>query len=294
MADTLQSLGKRLESTRDLHAVVKTMKAMAAVNIRQYEAAVESLADYTRTVEAGLMAFLRHYPKLALQASEAPALPLAAVVFGSDQGMCGQLNDTIVQHALKELEETCKACPKDRVILAFGERAANRLVEQGVIVAQIRRMPDSAAGIALSVQDLLVEIGKRGEQGIRRVVLFYTVHESAAIHSPETRVLLPLDRIWLDRLSARSWPTNQIPGFRGSAGGLFSSLTSQYLFSSLYQAFAESLASENASRLSSMQNAEQNIEKQIAELESRFHQKRQMAITEELLDIASGFEALRK
>jgi len=74
--------------------------------------------------------------------------------------------------------------------------------------------------------------------------------------------------------------------------GLFSRLIRRYLFVSLYQAFAESLASENASRLASMQGAERNIEERLAGLQALFHRQRQMAITEELLDIVAGYEAL--
>ena len=75
---------------------------------------------------------------------------------------------------------------------------------------------------------------------------------------------------------------------------IFSSLIREYLFVSLYRAFAESLASENASRLASMQNAEKNIEEQMQDLHAQFHRTRQMTITEELLDIVAGFEALQK
>ena len=73
---------------------------------------------------------------------------------------------------------------------------------------------------------------------------------------------------------------------------LFTKLIRQYLFVSLYRAFAESLASENASRLASMQGAERNIEERLADLNAQFHRQRQMSITEELLDIVAGYEAL--
>jgi F-type H+-transporting ATPase subunit gamma len=73
---------------------------------------------------------------------------------------------------------------------------------------------------------------------------------------------------------------------------LFSALLRQYLFISLFRAFGDSLASENASRLASMQGAEKNIRDLLETLYNQYHQRRQMAITEELLDIVSGFEAL--
>ena len=71
-------------------------------------------------------------------------------------------------------------------------------------------------------------------------------------------------------------------------------LLREYLFVSLYRAFAESLASENASRLASMQAAEKNIEERLQELHGQFHRQRQMTITEEILDIVAGFEAMKE
>jgi F-type H+-transporting ATPase subunit gamma len=80
--------------------------------------------------------------------------------------------------------------------------------------------------------------------------------------------------------------------FTMEKGELFSTLIREYLFVSLFRSMAESLASENAARLASMQGAEKNIEERLDELYTAFHQQRQMAITEELLDIVSGFLAL--
>ena len=74
---------------------------------------------------------------------------------------------------------------------------------------------------------------------------------------------------------------------------LFQALIHEYLFVSLFRAFAESLASENASRLASMQVAERNIEDHLRALSTEARQSRQMTITSELLDIIAAFEALR-
>jgi F-type H+-transporting ATPase subunit gamma len=60
----------------------------------------------------------------------------------------------------------------------------------------------------------------------------------------------------------------------------------------LFRASAESLASENASRLAAMQSAERNIEDRLDDLNRQYRHERQTSITEELLDIAAGFEAL--
>ncbi len=106
--------------------------------------------------------------------------------------------------------------------------------------------------------------------------------------------LLPVDPIWLDQLEHRPWNSSALPMVNHQWQPLFSGLIRQYLFIALYRATVESLASENAARLSSMQAAEKNIEERLLDLNTEYRQQRQNSITGELLDIVSGFEALKK
>jgi nucleotide-binding universal stress UspA family protein len=142
--------------------------------------------------------------------------------------------------------------------------------------------------------DQIVKVSdeEKSEKELHQVFLFYSLHQTGASYRLHHVHLLPVDEEWLKRLTAKSWPTQILPTYTMDRDSLFSALIREYLFISLFRAFAESLASENASRLSSMQAAEKNIEEQLSELKKQFHQMRQMVITEELLDIVAGFEAL--
>jgi F-type H+-transporting ATPase subunit gamma len=287
---TLEDLKKRIESTEDLQSVVKTMKALAAVNIRQYERAVESLQDYNRAVEMGLQVALQNRPGSPIRARRAPKSRLGAIIFGSDQGMCGPLNDQVVSYAIRTMDELGI---QERLILAIGERVKGQLEDSGHPVTDDLSVPSSVTGITPHVQDLLVAIERwEAEKELNQVFLFYSLHQTGASYRPHHVHLLPVDETWLRRLRVKSWPTRILPTYTLDWDTLFSALIREYLFISLFRAFAESLASENASRLASMQAAEKNIEEQLAELKKQFHQMRQMGITEELLDIVSGFEAL--
>ena len=73
----------------------------------------------------------------------------------------------------------------------------------------------------------------------------------------------------------------------------FEHIFQQHIFASIYKAFAQSLACESAARLAAMQAAEKNILELEENLQGRFRENRQSAITAELLDIISGFEALK-
>lgn len=287
---TQADLERRIQSTADLQSVVKTMKALAAASIRQYEKAAESLEQYDRTVELGLQAALRHRPGLAITARQAEAHRLTAVVFGSDQGMCGQLNEQVVDHTA-EILAAMGGNARNHHFLAVGRRAANRLEDRGWPVARQFTVPRSVEGVGFLVQDLLPAIEARPPQPVH---LFYSRHRSGASYRPVQKRLLPLDRAWLETLQEKPWPSKALPQFTSSWDALFSALIRQYLFVSLFRAMVESLASENASRLASMQGAERNIAEQLEELRQQYHRRRQMAITEELLDIVSGFEALAR
>ncbi len=292
--ETIESLKRRIQSTEDLQSVVRTMKAMAAVKIRQFQTAAEALEDYNRTVEAALQASLRGQPGFRLGAREGNTDRIGAIVFGSDQGMCGPLNDQVASHALHDIGKLGIPLEKRRV-LAVGERVAGRLEDEGQRVQERIMLPGSVSGINDRVQQLLLKIEDWNvSNGIGRVSLVYSWQTSGSSYRPVTVNLLPLDRTWLEQIRSRKWPTNTLPQYTMDWYQLFSALVRQYLFVSLFRAFADSLASENASRLASMQGAEKNIDNQLADLNTFYHQKRQMAITEELLDIVSGFEALEQ
>ncbi len=292
---TIEELKRKIQSTQDLQTVVKTMKAMAAVKIRQFEKAADALDDYNQTVEMGLQVILRNRPGLLIGARGSSGGNVGAVIFGSDQGMCGQINDQIVSHAMDTLDKNVQINTEERLIIAVGERIRARLADMGRPVLEHIQVPASVTGITRNVQDLvsIIEAWNRNKN-LYQVYLFYSRHLSGARYQPHTVHLFPLDHQWLENLRQKPWPTRSVPMFTSAWDPMFSAMIRQYIFVSIFRAFAESLASENASRLAAMQGAEKNIQERISALNNQYHQRRQMLITEELLDIVSGFEALKK
>ncbi|MCX7982996.1 MAG: F0F1 ATP synthase subunit gamma [Syntrophales bacterium] len=284
---------RKIKSAQDLHSVVKTMKALAAVSIRQYQRAVESLADYNRTVEMGFHVILKYRPSEIRARLTGPPQRIGAIVFGSDQGLCGPLNENIAHHALEEMASTGTSF-EDRYVIAVGERIEGYLLDAGQAIIETLSMPNSVGGITPMVQDLIMIIEDwYFRRQIDHIYLYYNEYQSGATYRSRTLQLLPVDQRWLKKMERAKWPSKVLPIYTIKWDNLFASLVREYLFVSLFRAFAESLASENASRLAAMQNAEKNIEERIQELTVMFHRQRQMTITEELLDIVAGFEALK-
>jgi F-type H+-transporting ATPase subunit gamma len=290
--ETLESLRGKMKSAEDLHSIARTMKALAAVNIRQYETALDSLVHYSRTVEMGLQIILKGHRQDIARMDTIPGGPLGAVIFGANQGLAGQFNNRVVSYALRGMEKL-GAPPEQRHVVAVGLRAASHLQHAGQPVEETIVAPSSLSGVTSSVTSVLLKVEEwREEQDIHRIVLFFNTPISGASYRARMRWLLPIDLDWLDELRKERWDSRVLPIYTMDWNGLFSALLRQYYFVLLYRSFIESLASENASRLATMQAAEQNIEERLTELTAHYHHLRQTSITEELLDIASGFEAL--
>ncbi|HQN01027.1 MAG TPA: F0F1 ATP synthase subunit gamma, partial [Candidatus Hydrogenedentes bacterium] len=263
---TTESLKRRIKSAGDLLSVVKTMKALAAVSIRQYQKAVESLDDYNRTVEMGLQIVLKERMNALAQSKEMTVRRMGAIIFGSDQGLCGQLNEQISVFALDSIKEA-GVKKENRKVLAVGARVADYVEDAGQTIDELLTTPSSTAGITPLVQEIIMIIEEwHFRNNVDHFMLFYNDYISGANYRPYKVQLLPVNRDWLKEIARKKWDSKSLPIYRMDGDQIFSSLIREYLFVSLYRAFAESLASENASRLASMQNAEKNIEEQLMDL----------------------------
>ena len=294
MSDTTASLSRKIGTAGDLQSVVRTMKAVAASSIGQYESAVRALDDYYRTVQLGLGACLREIERPAPSPAPAPAArretgPIAAVVFGSDQGLVGQFNDLMADFVVKTLNDL----PGEKTVWTVGERIRSRLLETDLDLSQSFILPGSIGAITPLVGQILIGIeALREKTEATRVIVFHNSPHAGAIYSPTCQRLLPLDEVWRRKLTAMAWPTQILPEVVDDAAATLLAFVREYLFVSLFRACAESLASENASRLAAMQRAEKNIDELLEDLNRSFHRLRQSGIDEELFDVISGFEAL--
>ncbi len=290
--ESLEQLHRQLDNIGELRAIVKTMKALSAASIRQYDQAVSAVTSYYQTVEHGLHIVLRD-----MQTTTSPARDggeprrLAAIVFGSDHGLCGRFNEEIARHTLKH-KTLAVVQPDNRYVLAVGARVTGSLEQEGQMVRETLLAPNSAAQITACVQKILVKIDQWSEQvGGEYVYLFYNRH-SGKSYLPTGVELLPINLHRFHRLQHERWPSRSLPMFTMDHDALLSHLLLQYLFVSIFRACAESQASEHASRLAAMQVAQRNLDERLEEVTMTFRRARQKVITSELLDVVSGFEAI--
>jgi F-type H+-transporting ATPase subunit gamma len=292
MTDTPASLRRSIDSAGDLQGVVRSMKALAASSIGQYEQSVLALAEYYRSVELGLSLALRQrQARLSTPATaelQAQSV-IGAVIFGSDQGLVGQFNEQMAAYAM----QTLGALPGHLQVWVVGERLHGCLLQAGMPVAGLFRLPSAVKGIAPLVGQIQLE--SEGHLAGDEWAHFYVLHNrplAGNAYEPVSQRVLPLDRQWQQDLAGIPWPSGALPEILGSNEQTLRALIREYLFISLFRACAESLASENASRLAAMQRADKNIEELLEQLQRRFNSLRQSNIDAELFEVISGYESL--
>ena len=286
---TQESLVRKMKSVDELRSIVRTMKAMAAANLHQYERAVESLEDYHHTVALGLQIVLgkgrakRPHKHLVVKTGS-----LLAVVIGTDYGFAGQFNEEIIRHALTVLDRDQTTTH----VIAVGGQAADGLNKVQRKIAAAFPLPSSLAGINPLVQRLALEIEQiRTTQDVEEVLLLFNRPSASTTYTQQTIRLFPV--LFDDVLGdARKWPSRSLPMYTVGYAQMLQALVREYIYVSIYRSIALSMAGENVSRLAAMHAAVKKIEEVSENLTMEYRQKRQNAITGELLDILSGFEAL--
>ena len=217
-------------------------------------------------------------------------------MFGSDQGLVGQFNDIVADHAAA----TLALHGGRKKIWAVGERVHDRLADKQLPLNGLFAVPLSLKAITPLVGQLLLHImapgmlegGVQGKNELAGLYLFYNRSRSGTAYEPIAQRLLPLDEAWRHSLAELPWPSKNLPEVVGDVPSTLQALVREYLFVSLFRACAESMASENASRLTAMERAERNIDQLLDELQKTFYRQRQSKIDEELFDVIAGVEAL--
>jgi F-type H+-transporting ATPase subunit gamma len=182
------------------------------------------LGDYYRTIALGIIAYFRQeniesiYQHNETKRNEEKLIYV--VVFGSDQGLVGQFNDSLTEFVSKSL----KGLPGKKEIWAVGERIQLLLEDMGYNTSKLFSVPNSVNAITPLVQEILVKSEKSFDQGnTSEVYIFHNQPKSGAGYEAVIQRFLPLDEKWRQTLSIQKWPTNKIPQVIGGKRPTFPS-----------------------------------------------------------------------
>ncbi len=273
-----------------IRSVVHTMKTLSVINSAPYEHAARAIEAYYGTVLEGLHAFISQSGPISAAAPRSAAQVI--VVFGSDHGLCGNYNVALAAHVRHHIGDSTAT-----TILCVGAQMVDALADLGHGVEGTFLPPASVDGIgrlANLLTQKLDDIRRGNAPREVAVSLAYFARREGDTQSPEIVPLLPLDPALIADFRSRPWSSRSLPYFSMSASDLFVALIRGHLFASLFRASAEAMVTENAARLALMQQAEQSVDDRLDTLQSDTRALRQSEITTELLDVITGFEALKK
>lgn len=290
MAQTLEALTRHSETLTSIRGIVHTMKTLSAINASPYEQAARSIEAYHRTILQGFAAFAHRTGKLDLRPGDTSEQLM--IVFGSDHGLCGNYNEILAGVVASH----CRAQASGNLrLLCIGAQMNDALVDQGLAAESVLLPPASAEGIGRLAGDIVTRIDSASQgQPLYRtaVTLAFTQRGQHGLRDPVTRSLLPLEPGLL-RPDSR-WDSRSLPDYSMAADVMLSSLIRSHIFASVFRASAEAMVTENSARLELMQQAEQSVDDRIEEVEGELNSVRQTEITNELMDVIIGFEALKK
>ncbi|HTN34623.1 MAG TPA: F0F1 ATP synthase subunit gamma [Marinobacter sp.] len=290
MAQTLETLTRHSDTLTSIRGIVHTMKTLSAINATPYEHAASSIEAYHQTILQGFAAFAYRTGEITLRQDK--ALEHLVIVFGSDHGLCGSYNDNLAEVVKLYCQETIAG--KQR-ILCIGAQMNNALTDQSLTPEATLLPPASADGIGRLAGDIVTRIDRfsRGQPlNHLAVTLAFTQRGEHGFREPVTRSLLPLEPSMLTR--AKRWESRSLPDYTMAADALLSSLIRSHIFASVFRASAEAMVTENSARLALMQQAEQSVDERLEEVKTELRSVRQDEITNELMDVIIGFEALKK
>ncbi|GAA6181396.1 MULTISPECIES: F0F1 ATP synthase subunit gamma [unclassified Shimia] len=287
----LKDLKNRISSVKNTRKITKAMQMVAAAKLRRAQEAAEQSRPYTERFNAvlgGLAASVGSSdsaPKL-LSGTGSDQTHLL-VVMTAERGLCGGFNANIAKLARAKAAEL-KAAGKTVKVLTVGKKGRDAIKRElgedfvgHVDLTEVKRVGyDDAQGIA---RDILVRFDA-GEFDV--ATIFYAKFVNVVSQTPTAQQIIPA------AFDADAEGASTLYDYEPSEEALLADLLPRGVATQIFAALLENGASEQGARMSAMDNATRNAGEMIDKLTIEFNRSRQAVITNELIEIISGAEAL--
>lgn len=311
----LKAIRDRINSVKNTKKITEAMRLVAAAKVRraqQQVIATRPFADRLAQVLFGLQTRLRFEEADLPLLKQRPVETVGLLVISGDRGLCGGYNSNIIRRAENRAKEL-KAEGRNYKFILVGRKASQYFQRRSQPIegsyTGLEQIPTAAE--ASNIADQLLSIFL--SEGVDRIELVYTKFVSLISSRPVVQTLLPLDPQGLEaaddeifRLTtrggefeverqrvtteARPFPRDML--FEQDPVQILDALLPLYLNNQLLRALQESAASELAARMTAMNSASDNAKELIGSLSLTYNKARQAAITQEILEVVGGAEAL--
>ncbi|MGH3025664.1 MAG: F0F1 ATP synthase subunit gamma [Gaiellaceae bacterium] len=300
MASTLD-LKRRVRSITNTRKVTKAMELVASARLRRSQQRIESMRPYAdRMLELmGGVSQAAGAVRLPLLERRETVTKIAIVPITADRGLAGGFNAQVIRRSLVLMREA-EAAGQEVVWFSTGRKAASTLRFRRLSVAQSwtgfseRPAYSDAQALAHAVSEAYVA----GE--VDKVLVVYNAFISALVQKVTVRELLPIPQDLLEQGSSAEandndeHATGSTPDFiyEPEPEEILARLLPVYVETELYRALLESAASEQGARMTAMRNASKAAGELIDSLTLAMNRARQAEITQEILEVVAGADAL--
>jgi len=291
----LKDLKNRINSVKSTKKITSAMKMVAAAKLKRAQEAAEAARPYAERFDA----VLGNLTRAAKDSPTAPRLLAGTgddkvklfIVATAERGLCGGFNSSIVRKARADILAhtqsggTAKILTVGRKGRDILKRDMAELLVGHVDLSNVKRLGYAdAAGIA---EDVLARFDA-GEFDV--AVLYYNKFKSVISQIPTTQKLIPVEMSESDEAEGEGASVGY--EYEPEEEAILADLLPRNLGVQVFRALLENAASEQGARMSAMDNATRNAGDMIERLTIEFNRSRQAVITNELIEIISGAEAL--
>ena len=291
---SLQDLRRRIASVRNTRKITKALELVAGARLRRAQNRIEEMrpyADRMQELMIGTAQAASSLRNLALLQQRDAVRRVAFVVVTGDRGLAGPFNGQVLRRAF-ELERQVRAEGQEVTWVAVGRKGASTLrFRRYEVTAEWAGFADKPSyHDAQAVGHRLAELYEAEE--VDRVVLIYNRFESALVQRVMTTDLLPIrEDVLADEHEERTGPSADFI-YEPEPEEILQRLLPVYLETEIYRALLESAAAFLGSQMMAMRNASKNAGELIDSLTLSLNRARQAEITQEILEVVAGADAL--
>jgi len=290
-----RDIRRRIASVQNTRKITKAMEMVAAARLRRAQQRIEATRPYALNMLEFIGQLVRYIP---VSGSEYPLLKkhpdikkVAVIALTSDRGLAGAFNSNIMRRAF-ELVDTYKAQGVDSDLVIIGRR--------GFTTARFQSYRVDKAYLDVTERTAFLEaqaitagvIRRYNAEAIDRVHLVYNRFKSAMEQFVTEQIVLPIQ----EELTSLYTPTDAGEHmdfiFEPSPEVVLEELLPSYIEISIYRAILEGMASEHGARMTAMRAASDAATEMIDDLTLAMNRARQYSITQEILEVVAGADAL--
>lgn len=286
--ESMQDIKRRIKSVTSTEHITSAMKLVSAGKLRKAKAIFEKTNENSHYITHTIAEIFNSSPEDIPQEyllGNREIKTTCYIVVTSGRGLCGGFNTNVIKEAQKDIDDDWE----EPVILAIGSKGKEYFEKRGYNVYDDYLAPPENISF-LETREMsrpIIEMYNKGE--IDEVVLIYTAFISSMEQEVRNVTLLPFEIEHDPDIMKHSKPVEYEP----SVEAVFNYLVPKYVEMMIHAAVVESATCEHAARRMAMENATDNAREMLDVLSLNYNRARQSAITNEIIEIVAGSEALK-